>query len=84
MLRDRFVEIDDADARVRPQRGGEIVEKRIWFGDLMIHMDQDRTVERPSRQARVVWFAQSERDVLQPEPLRPFDELGEILAADVL
>ena len=50
MLKRGPVCVDDADLRAGFERGREIVEKREGLGDFMVHMDQDRAVQRVRRQ----------------------------------
>ena len=69
VLPGRLVEIDDADARARLQRRDEVVEEGEGLLDLMIHVDQDRGIDRTRWQPRIVRIAQPERDV--PEALLP-------------
>jgi hypothetical protein len=49
MLGRRPVGVDNADARAKLERRDEIVEQTIGLGDLVIHVYQDRKVDRISR-----------------------------------
>ena len=71
MLRRRTLEVDNSDPRARLQGGREIVEEGIGLGYLVIHVHEDGGIQRRSGQARVVWFAQREYDVCQPQSV-PF------------
>ena len=75
MLRRRTFEVDNSDPRALLQSGREIVEEGIGLGNLVIHVHEDCGIERESRQARIVWFAQREFDVCQ---LHAFRSLGEL------
>ena len=54
MLGGRPEGVNNTDARARLERGDEIVERGIGLCDLVIHVHQDRNVERINRQARIV------------------------------
>jgi hypothetical protein len=45
---------------------------------------EDGGIQRRSRQARVVWFAQREYDVSQLQTFRSLGELDEVIPRDVL
>ena len=84
MLRRRSFQVDNADPRARLERGCKVVNEGIGLGDLVIHVHQDRGIERRSGQAGVVWFAEREDDILQSQPLGSLCELDEIVPRDVL
>ena len=67
MLGRRGVGIDNAHSRARLERGNEIVEQAIGLSDLVIHVHQDGSVERISRQPRIVWLTEADHYVLQSE-----------------
>jgi hypothetical protein len=67
MFRCRSVGVDNADARARLERGDEIVEQTVGLGDLVIHVHQDRNVERICWQPWIVRLAEADDNVLQSE-----------------
>ena len=71
MLGSRPEGVNNTDARPRLERGDEIVKQGIRLCDLMIHVHQDRNVERTSWQPRIVRLTQANCDVLQPEIAHP-------------
>jgi hypothetical protein len=84
MLRRRPLKVDNSDPRALLQRGRKIVEKRIGLGYLVVHVHEDGGIQRGRGQARVVWFAQRELDVCQPQAFRSPCEFNEITPRDVL
>ena len=71
MLRGRPEGVNNADARARLKRGDEIVEQGVRLCDLVIHVHQDRDVERICRQARIVRLTSADCDVLQSKVAHP-------------
>jgi hypothetical protein len=84
MLRRRTLDVDNSDARARPQGGRQIVEEGIGLSYFVIHVHEDGSVERGAGKARVVWFAQRECDICQPQALRSPGERDEVTSRDVL
>lgn len=84
MLRRRKLEIDNSDPRTLLQGGRKIVEERIGQGYLVIHMHEDRGIQRGWGQARVVWFAECELHVRQLQKFCSPCEFDEVIPRDVL
>ena len=78
------VEIDDADLRAGLQGRDEVVQEGEGLGDLVVHVDEQRDVDRGRRQARVVRLAEAEGDVGQPLLAHPAVEAGEVVRHHVL
>src|SRR5437773_8136698 len=78
------VGVDNTNARAKLDRGDEIVEQAVWLGDLMIHVHQDRNVERISRQPRIVRFTESDYNVLQSEIAYPTAQAPQIFGYNIL
>jgi hypothetical protein len=49
VLQRRPIGVDNADARAKLERRDQILEQTIGLGDLVVHVYQDRSVERISR-----------------------------------
>jgi hypothetical protein len=84
VLRRRTLEVDNSDSRAPLQGGREIVEEGIGLGYLVVHVHEDGGIQRRSGQARVVWFAQRQCDVCQPQAFRSPGEFDEVIPRDVL
>lgn len=84
MLGCRKLEIDNSDPRTLLQGGHKIVEERIRLGYLVIHMHEDRGIQRGGGQTRVVWFAERELHVRQLLEFRAPGERDEVVLRDVL
>src|ERR1700719_2719186 len=67
MLGRRSEGVDNADARVGLERGDQVVEQGIRACDLVIHVHQNRNVERTSWQPRIVRLTASDCNILQSE-----------------
>jgi hypothetical protein len=67
MLGRRPEGIDNADTRVRPERWDQVVEQGVRLCDLVIHVHEDRNVDRTSWQPRIVWLTTADCNVLQSE-----------------
>ena len=67
VLRGRPNGVDDADASTRLERWSEVIEQAVRLCDFVIHVHQDRSVERMSRQPRIVRLTEADGDVLQPK-----------------
>src|SRR5215469_3155133 len=63
--------VDNADARFRLERGDEIVEQGVRLFDFVIHVHQNRNVDRSSWQLRIVRLTKAYYNVLQPENTHP-------------
>jgi hypothetical protein len=84
MLRSRPVGVDNADARARLERRDEIVEQAVGLRDLVIHVHQDRNVERISWQSRIVGLTEAYYNILQSEIAYPTAQASQIFGYDIL
>jgi hypothetical protein len=84
MLRRRPVGVDNADARARLERRDEIVEQAVGLRDLVIHVHQDRNVERISWQSRIVGLTEAYYNTLQSEIAYPTAQASQIFGYDIL
>jgi hypothetical protein len=75
--------INNADARFRLERGDEIVKQGVRLFDLVIHVHQNRNVNRLSWQLRIVWLTKADHNVLQSEIAHPLAQALQILGHDV-
>ena len=75
--------VDNADARFRLEREDEIVEQGVRLLDLMIHVHQNRNVDRTSWQLRIVRLTKAYHNVLQSEIAYPPAQALQILRYDV-
>jgi hypothetical protein len=76
MLGGRLEGVNNTDVRAGLERGDEIVEQGVRLCDLVIHVHQDRNVERISRQAWIVRLTAADCDVLQSESAHPSIQLS--------
>ena len=83
MLGGRCEGVDNADARFRLERGDEIVEQGVRLCDLVIHVHQNRNVDRNSWQLRIVRLTKANHNVLQSEIAHPLAQALQILGYDV-
>ena len=78
-----MIEVDNSDPRTSLQGGHEIVEEGIGLSDLVIHVHQDRDIQRGGGQSRVVRLAKREFDVCQPQAFGSPLKLDEVIQRDV-
>src|SRR5262249_38219184 len=71
VLRGRSRGIDDPDASARSERWSEVVKQPVRLRDFVIHVHQDRDVERTDRQSRIVRLAKRQGDIAQIEIAHP-------------
>ena len=84
MLRNRFIEINDTDAGAGFQCRGKVIKKGVGLSDLMVHVHEDRRIERGWRQARIVGLAQRRQNVTQLETPDALGQLPKVVTHDVL
>src|ERR1700737_3388764 len=83
MLGRRSEGVDDPDARVRLERGDQVVEQGIRPCDLVIHVHHNRNVDRISWQPRVVRLTAADCHVLQSEIAHPVEQAPQIVGHDI-
>jgi len=59
--------VDNPDASAGLERRDEVIEQAVRLCDFVVHVHQDRSVERMSRQPRIVRLTEADGDVLQSE-----------------
>ena len=75
--------VDNTDARPWFECRHEIVKGRVWLRDLVIHVHQDRHVERTGRQPRIVRLAKPDGDVLQSESAHALAQTLKVFGHDI-
>ena len=75
--------VDNADARFRLERGDEIVEQGIRLLDLVIHVHENRNVDRISWQLRIMRLTKADHNVLQSKIAHPLAQALQKLGHDV-
>ena len=83
VLGGRTDRVDDANTGIGLECGGEVVEQSIGLCDLVIHVHQDRRVERTGRQPRIVRLTAGDDDILQAEIANALAQLAQIVRHDV-
>src|SRR5262249_30087131 len=83
VLGGRRESVDNADARFRLERGDEIVEQGVRLLDLVIHVHQNRNVDRFRWQLRIVWLTKAGHNVVQPEIAHLLAQALQILGHDI-
>src|SRR6516162_5892655 len=75
--------VDDADAGVGLERGDQVVEEAVGLCDLVIHVHQNRNVNRAGWQLWIVRLTEGDGDVLQSEITHPFAQALQVRRHDV-
>jgi hypothetical protein len=65
--------VDNPDASAGLERRSEVIEQAVRLCDFVVHVHQDRSIERMSRQPRIVRLAEANGDVVPPKtpPITP-------------
>ena len=82
MLGGRTLLVDNPDPRSRLQGGREIVEEGVGFCDLVIHVHEDRCIERGRRQPRIVRLAERKLHIAELQLLGSLRKLSQALKAE--
>ena len=73
------MESDNPEPRPRFECRNKVINEAVRLHDLMIHVHQDCTVERMSRQPGIVRFTENDRDVVYSAATQALAQSSQII-----